>query len=57
MPGGQTREQRDGRSGIAGIAACQDEAHWADECIDRDVPLGCQPSSGAPQSLVAQPPF
>lgn len=50
-------QQRDGRSGIAGIAAGQDEADGAAERIDRDVPLGGQSASGAPQSLVADPPF
>lgn len=50
-------QQRDGRSGIAGIAACQEEADGAAECVDRDVPFGGQSASGAPQSLIASPPF
>lgn len=50
-------EQRDGQPGIAGIAAGQDEPDRAAERIDRDMPLGRQSASGAPQSLVADPPF
>jgi hypothetical protein len=50
-------QQRDGRPGVTGIAAGQDEADGTAERIDRDVPLGGQSASGAPQSLVAGPPF
>lgn len=53
----ETCQQRDSQLGIAGIAAGQNEAYRAAERIDRDVPLGGQSSSGAPQSLVARPPF
>lgn len=50
-------QQRDGRSGIAGVATGQDESDGAPERVDRDVPLGRQSASGAPQSLIASPPF
>lgn len=57
MDGIEAGQERDGRSGIAGVAASQDEADGSPERIDRDVPLGRQSASGAPQSLVASPPF
>jgi hypothetical protein len=50
-------QQGNAKLGIAGIAASEDEAHRPTERIDCDVPLGGQSSSGAPQSLVARPPF
>lgn len=42
---------------IAGIATGQDEAHRTAEAIDRNVPFAGQSASGAPQSLIATPPF
>lgn len=54
---GKASEQRDAELGIAGIAAGQDKTHRATEGIDRDVPLAGQSASGAPQSLIADPPF
>lgn len=53
----ETGQQRDRELGIADMAAGQDEAHRSSEGIDRDMPFGGQSSSGAPQSLVAEPPF
>ena len=53
----EASQQGDSRSGIAGVAAGQDEADGSAERIERDVPLGGQSTSGAPQSLVAGPPF
>ena len=50
-------EQRDCGSGVAGVAAGQDEADGPAERIDRDMPFGRQSASGAPQSLIARPPF
>ena len=53
----QAGHQRDGAVMIAGIAAGQDEAHGAAEAVDGNVPFAGQSASGAPQSLVATPPF
>ena len=57
MLGRKAGHQRDGGVVIAGIATGQDEAHRAAKAVDRNVPLAGQPSSGAPQSLIATPPF
>lgn len=57
MAGRKSGKQRDAQLWIAGVAASEDEAHWPAEGVDRDMPFGSQSSSGAPQSLVAEPPF
>ena len=57
VTGIEAGQQGDGQLGVAGVAAGQDEAYRAAEGIDRNMPLGGQSSSGAPQSLVAEPPF
>lgn len=54
---GEAGKQRDGRAVVAGIAAGQNEAYRSAKSVDRDVPLAGQSASGAPQSLVADPPF
>lgn len=53
----ETGQQRDRQPCIADVAPGQNKAHGTAERIDRDVPLGGQSASGAPQSLVAEPPF
>lgn len=57
MACGQTAQERDSRTVVTGITTGQDEAHWPTERIDCNVPLAGQSTSGAPQSLVADPPF
>ncbi len=57
MVGLEAGEQRNRQLGIAGVATREDKADGPTEGIDGDMPLGGQPSSGAPQSLVAEPPF
>jgi hypothetical protein len=53
----QAGEQGDSGAGIAGVAAGENEAHRPTKAVDRDVPLARQSTSGAPQSLVTDPPF
>ena len=57
MAGLEADDQRDGEAGIAGVAAGENEAHWPAEAVDGDVPLAGQSAWGAPQSLIAAPPF
>jgi hypothetical protein len=43
--------------GIAALSRGEDDTHRTSPAIDREVDLGGQSSSGAPQSLVLVPPF
>jgi len=53
MNGIEAAQQRDGGPRVASVAAGENKADGTAERVDRDVPLGGQSPSGAPQSLVA----
>jgi hypothetical protein len=55
--GGEAGDQWQGIGGVIGLPAGEEEADRPAEAVDRDVPFAGQPSSGAPQSLVLDPPF
>ena len=50
-------DQRQGVTCITGLALCEQEPDRTAQTIHGDMPFARQPASGAPQSLVLDPPF
>jgi hypothetical protein len=50
-------DQWQGVGGVIGLAAGEQEPDRAAEAVDSQAPFAGQPSSGTPQSLIADPPF